>query len=98
MRFSFLKRRLRNLFENEAGAGVFAEGVVDAFFEVMAVIAAAKDERDLYALKSLHFEKLRGDRSHERSLRLTKKWRLIVEIESGSDGNTIVVKDIEDYH
>ena len=98
MRFRFLKRRLRALYEKETGASSFAEGVVEAFFDVMAIIAAAKDERDLYGLKSLRFEKLKGSRSHERSLRLTKQWRLVVEIESGPDGNRVVVKDIEDYH
>ena len=38
------------------------------------------DERDFYALKSLHFEKLQGDRAHERSMRINKQWRLIVEL------------------
>jgi toxin HigB-1 len=72
--------------------------VVRAFRKVMQYIRGAVDERDFYAMKSLHFEKLQGDRSHERSLRLNDQWRLIIEIEPGKPKNTIVVKAIEDYH
>ena len=69
-----------------------------AFFEVMTLIDSAPDERTLYDLKSLHFEKLKGKRKHERSLRLNKQWRLIVEVLKDSEGNYLLIKDIEDYH
>ena len=69
-----------------------------AFFEVMTLIDGAPDERTLYDLKSLHFEKLKGKRKHERSLRLNKQWRLIVEVLKDSEGNYLLIKDIEDYH
>ncbi len=48
--------------------------VVAAFFEVIEAIRAAKDERDLYALKSLHLEALKGDRADQRSVRLNKQF------------------------
>jgi proteic killer suppression protein len=66
----------------------------------MQVIVAAPDERMFYTMKSLHFEKLEGKRSHQRSMRLNKQWRLILEIEEvkGDPGNTVVVISIEDYH
>ena len=63
----------------------------------MSAIDAARDERDLYALKGLHFEKLKG-RTRERSVRLNKQWRLIVSSEKDDDGTYILVIDIEDYH
>ena len=69
-----------------------------AFFEVMTLIGGAPDERTLNDLKSLHFEKLKGKRKHERSLRLDKQWRLIVEVLKDSEGNYLLIKDIEDYH
>ena len=47
----------------------------------MQMIRAASDERTFYELKSLHFEKLKGDRSHQHSMRLNKQWRFIVEFE-----------------
>ena len=56
------------------------------------------DERDLYAMKSLHFEKLKGDRKDVRSLRLNKQWRLIVKMISATPKNVVAVLKIEDYH
>jgi proteic killer suppression protein len=55
------------------------------------------DERDLYAMKSLHYEKLKGQRSHERSLRLNIQFRLIVELDQG-DVKTVVVVGIEKHY
>ncbi len=63
----------------------------------MSVIDAATDERDLYALKGFHFEKLKG-RGEDRSLRLNKQWRLIVSLEKDDDGSYLLIIDIEDYH
>lgn len=48
-------------------------------------------------MKSLHYEKLKGKRSHQRSMRLNDQFRLIVEIEE-ANGRTVVVISIEDYH
>ncbi len=76
----------------------YAKDLVKAYRKRMQAIRAAIDERDLRAVKGNHFEKLQGDRSHQHSLRLNDKWRLIVEIKSGNPKNTIVVVGIEDYH
>lgn len=98
MRFTFKTRKLLQLYEEDKGAAKYDSGAAAAFFEVMAIIDSAPDERTLYGLKSLHFEKLKGKRKHERSLRLNKQWRLIVEILSDVEGNFLLIKDIEDYH
>lgn len=76
----------------------FEPGVVKAFRKVMLLIRAAPDERDFYALKSLHFEKLKGERAHQRSFRLNKQWRLVVEFAGDAPDKRIVVLGIEDYH
>src|SRR5215831_11397859 len=79
--------------------GGFAAAVVKAFRKRMQQIRAAEDERAFYALKSLHFEKLKGNRSHQHSMRLNDQWRLIVEVRGSSKKNkTIHVMGIEDYH
>ncbi len=72
--------------------------VVRAYRKVMNFIRQAADERDLYTWKSLNFEKLKGSRSHQHSLRLNDQWRLIVEIRKASPRNVIHVVGIEDYH
>lgn len=77
--------------------GGLDQALVKAFRKVMQWIRAAQDERDFYALKSLHFEKLRGSKT-DRSMRLNKQWRLIVEIRRSGGRNRVVVKSITDYH
>lgn len=73
--------------------------VAGAFRKRMQQLRAAPDERALYALKSLHFEKLEGTRAHQRSIRLNLQWRLILEFEeSACTPKTVVVVGIEDYH
>lgn len=56
------------------------------------------DERDFYAIKSLHFERLKGDRSHQHSIRLNDQWRMILEFEGEAPNKRVVVVGIEDYH
>ena len=72
--------------------------VVKGFRRVIAQIRAALDERDLYALKSRRFEKLKGDRQHQRSLRINDQWRLVVEVRGEAPNKKIGIVGIEDYH
>jgi toxin HigB-1 len=76
----------------------FNRAVVKGFRKLMQVIRAATDERDFYAMKSLHFKKLEGARSHERSMRINDQWRLILELKGTPPNKTILVNKIEDYH
>ena len=89
-------RKLERLeFELSFTAG-FGHDVERAYRTRVQFIRAARDERDFYAMKSLHYEKLKGNRSHQRSMRLNKQSRLIVEIEKL--GPTAVIIAVEDYH
>ena len=98
MRFDFHSRKIKLLYFEEKGVPKYPAEVIDAFFAAMSIIEAAKDIRDLYALKSLHFEKLSGARQNDRSIRLNKQWRLTLRIEKDKDGDFILILDIEDYH
>lgn len=100
MRFIFRNKKLQRLYTDEAGAARYPREVVDAFFDKMAIIAAASHENDLRALKSLHFEKLKGERGNRGhySLRLNKQYRLTVTIETDDHGKLLGILDIEDYH
>jgi proteic killer suppression protein len=89
---------LEKLYYDPAYTAGFSQAVVKSFRKRVAFIRSAKDERDFYGMKSLHYEKLKGDRKHQRSMRLNKQWRLILEIEKDDDGNEVVIIEIEDYH
>ena len=98
MRFQFKNKKLEALYTEERDAHKYPPGVVSAFFEVMAVIQGALDERDLYALKGLRYEKLASERREQHSLRLNKQFRLIVERARDDDGLYLLIVNIEDYH
>lgn len=72
--------------------------LVKAFRKRMQLIRAAQDERVFYAMKSLHYEKLKGDRAHQRSMRLNDQWRLILRLEEDETGKLVVIVSIADYH
>lgn len=76
----------------------FPLGVVKTYRKRIAFIRSALDERDFYALKSLHYEKLKGDREGQHSMKLNKQWRLILELKKKQCGKVVVVVSIEDYH
>jgi toxin HigB-1 len=94
----FAERRLERLATDRNYDAGYDRDIVRGFRRLIQFIRDARDERDLYLWKSLHFEKLKGKRSHERSLRLNRQFRLIVQIEPAAGGNIIVVQTIEDYH
>jgi proteic killer suppression protein len=68
------------------------------FRKVMGIIKASIDERDLRELKGLRYEKLKGARSHQHSLRLTNQWRLIIERIEHSSQIKLRIISVEDYH
>ena len=76
----------------------FSEAVTERYRSRVNLIRSAPDERDFYALRSLHLEKLLGDRSHQCSMRLNKQWRLILEFEGIAPDKVVVVVGLEDYH
>jgi len=78
--------------------GGFAPAVVRGFRKAMQAIRAAHDERDLYASRGLGFEKLKGQRAHQCSLRLNKQWRLILELKDSKKQRKVWIVSIEDYH
>jgi proteic killer suppression protein len=96
MRYVFTDTKLRTLYTT--GKGRFALAAIAGFFRVMGHIDQAADERDLYALKGLRYEKLKGDRQGQHSLRLNKQFRLIVESANDEAGRFLKIVEIVDYH
>jgi proteic killer suppression protein len=75
-----------------------APGLVKAYRMRMQGLRSASDERDLYAIKSWRFEKLKGNRKHQCSIRLNDQFRLVLEIQNSSEGKHLRIMQIEDYH
>ena len=98
MEVGFEDENLDDLEVNPRATGGFPPGVVKGYRKAMQAIRAAIDERDLYALKGLRFEKLGGQRKGQRSLRCNDQYRLIVRLVSEGQRKKVVVVEITDYH
>jgi toxin HigB-1 len=72
--------------------------VIDSLRDKLVMIRAGRDERTLRGLKSLHYEKLSGDRAGQRSIRINKQWRMVFTIDTERVPNKITVLAVEDYH
>lgn len=94
----FVDSDLDRLETDASFTGSWSAAVVSKFRQRMQLIRSAADERDLSSLKSLHFERLKGKRDHQHSLRLNKQWRLILELRGKSPGKVVAIVSIEDYH
>lgn len=103
MRFEFQNNQLQQLYEEpDFVLPRFGNDVTRCFRKVIGIISTAPDERDLYKMRSLHFEKLQGQRMGQHSLKLNDQWRLIVRLvdtdQGASQSKTLVVIKIVDYH
>lgn len=98
MRYEFKDKKLQALYTQEKGAEKYDEGVVDAFFNLIARIDAATSEQDLRNLKSRRLEKLTGDRKGLYSMRLNKQWRLILKIVESKADKYIEILEISKHY
>src|SRR6266567_1751087 len=98
MDLEFGDQALRRLYTEEAFRMGLPLAVVTAFRRKVYFMSAAPDERDLRAWKSLHMEKLKGDRRHQYSIRLNERFRLIFEIVGEDRDKRLRLVGVEDYH
>lgn len=98
MDVAFEDESLARLEADAAYTAGLEPAIVKAFRKRMQLIRAAADEREFRALKSLHYEKLRGDRVGQSSMRLNDQWRLILKLRTDASHKTVVIISIVDYH
>jgi toxin HigB-1 len=98
MRFRHANKTLQRMDEEPGFHGGFSPGLVQAFEKRMHAIRQATNENTLRAVKSFRFERLKGKRRSEYSIRLNDQFRLIFQIEKEDGGNRLVILNIEDYH
>jgi len=94
----FANKKLERLYFDSAYSGGFSRYVIRAFRKRVDLIQAARDEREFPRVGAVGFEKLKGDRRGQFSMRLAGRWRLILQIAYDEAGKEIVVLDIVDYH
>lgn len=97
MRYRFDDKKLDQLYSHGTGSEQYPSGIAETFIRRVRAIEAATDERDLRALKSLHFEKLQGEKNRF-SIRLNKAWRLILTFEKDKDGKIVVIIEINNHY
>ena len=78
--------------------GGWQSGFVSSYRRRMGAIRSAVSPHDLSQLKGNRFEKLKGARSHQHSVRINDQYRLILEFEDTDQGKVVVIVGIEDYH
>lgn len=97
MNVDFEDDELRRLYEDpDLRLAKFHPDLIKAYRRKMQLIVGAGSELDLRAMKSLHLEKLKGDRKGQQSIKLNDQWRLIFRIEASDDGKVVLIVEIVD--
>jgi toxin HigB-1 len=82
---------------DQAGATRLPVAVIKSARRKLTVLRAAPDDRSLRTWKSLHYEKLRGDREGQRAIRLNDQYRMVFNMDE-TVPPTVTIVAIEDYH
>lgn len=98
MDVEFADKKLLRLYSETGYSAGFPPEVERGYRKVVGLIRNAEHERALAAFVGLRMEKLKGDRAHQRSLRINGQWRLIVELRAREDDKLVVIIEIVDYH
>jgi proteic killer suppression protein len=98
MQIVFADESLALVETDDAGRTGLPIAVIKAARRKLTVLRAAIDDRSLRNWKSLHYEKLRGNREGQRSIRLNDQYRMVFTLDELTDPKTITVIAIEDYH
>ena len=72
--------------------------VINSARRKLVVLRAAVDDRSLRNWKGLHYEKLKGERAGQRSIRVNNKYRIVFTLDSECDPQVATILAIEDYH
>lgn len=98
MEIVFADEGLALIETDQAGATRLPVPVIKSARRKLTILRAAVDDRSLRNWKSLHYEKLGGDREGQRSIRLNDQFRMIFELDEQADPQVITILAIEDYH
>lgn len=83
---------------DDAGRTKLPVAVIKSARRKLTVLRAATDDRSLRSWKSLHYEKLRGDKDGLRSIRINDQFRMVISLDETTSPQTVTILAIEDYH
>ena len=98
MKIVFRDQRLALIQTERAAETRLPISVIKSCREKLVILAAAPDERTLRNWRSLRYEKLKGEREGQHSIRLNNQWRLVIEMDTTQKPPAIIVVAVEDYH
>ena len=95
---AFANSELAKIETPNAAQTRFSVAIIKSARRKLTVLRAATDERTLRNWKSLHYEKLKGDREGQRSIRLNDQYRMVFELDETESPPKVTILAIEDYH
>ena len=98
MEVEFGTRELERLATDPGYTAGYPPEVVKMFRRRVQFIDAAPNDLALRNQRSLHFEKLKGGRAGQRSIRLNNQWRIILVLRTEQEQRVAKILGIEDYH
>ena len=98
MEIEFADLRLAEVETVNAGSTGLPVPVIKVVRRKLTVLRAATDDRALRNWKSLHYEKLKGSRDGQRSIRVNEKYRIVFTLDSDTKPQKATILSIEDYH
>ena len=98
MNVVFADAKLALIETDQAGSTMLGVAVIKSARRKLTVLRAATDDRSLRNWKSLHYEKLKGERAGQRSIRLNDQFRMVFELDEQTEPQTVTILAIEDYH
>lgn len=98
MEIAFKDKSLERLYTDKTATSRLPDAVVTAFRRRMQSIRAAHSTLDFRSNKGMHFERLKGQRQHQHSMRLNDQFRLVLELQDQDEKTLVLIVSVEDYH
>lgn len=98
MKIEFRDAKLALILTDRAAETGLPFAVIKSCREKLIFLEDAPSERTIRNWRSLHYEKLKGNRQGERSIRLNKKWRLVFELDGSGERIKILVVAVENHY
>lgn len=98
MEVDFQDSELEEMANDSNYKGNWSPAIVKALRKRLNFIKQAIGQQDLYAFRSNHLEKLKGQRHGQHSIRLNNQYRLIIQFKTRQGKKIVSIIKIEDYH